>query len=452
MTETTADKKPTAESGTMQPMPNPDNVEKRSRSTNRTLYAAVAVLILLTAVPVLRLTGGDTGLRIPILGAIALITVFVVAKDHGSMMSPNVAVAGSAFIACGAVSNLMASDRYQWITFAAFAGVAVTGIVLGASVAAHNLVRPVFQWVIGIAAAQCAYAVYEVLVSADPLWRGARVLPDGESVAIRSELIEGFTRAQGTLGHPLVLAALTLMAVTLTIATDAVPRTPARLTLLAVFTAGILASGSRNAVLLLGALLVILWGAKSGRVMAARAVFFGIPIGAIAGILAIARIGEFFDSGSYSHRAGAFEVIPRLFDIRGFLTTVFGDGSASTPRLQTAGLLQSDRFIAIDNQVLLLFIQYGLAGVLLVMGLFVAALRRDQGTARIVIAVWVVQFFVFDVLAWPSSAFLVWLAVGIAVSNRKVIPSVDAQDLPNQSTVQEWSEPRVHDVRYFTSR
>ncbi|WP_143546273.1 hypothetical protein [Rhodococcoides fascians] len=378
------------------------------------------MIAILTLIPVLRLTGADTSLRLPVLALIAIATIGVVIKDGGTTLHPSTGVAGTAFLVVGCIANLRADDTYQWLALGSMVGIAASGTILGASLVQHNVVRPVFQWVIGIAAAQCAYAVVEVMAGIEPLWRGARVMPDGESVAIRSELIEGFARAQGTLGHPLVLAALALMAVTLTIATDAVPRLPARLSLLAVLTAGILASGSRNAVIVLGALLLILWGARTWTAMLGRAMFFGIPILLVAAILGSERIAEFFDSGSYSHRAGALEVVPKLFNIRDFPTLMFGDGSASTPRLQNAGLLQSDRFIAIDNQFLLLFIQYGLAGTLLVSGILIAAIRRDRGTARVVIGVWLAQFFIFDALAWPSSAMLLWLSVGIAASLRKV--------------------------------
>ncbi|WP_167675292.1 hypothetical protein [Rhodococcus sp. B10] len=392
---------------------------ERQRSATLTLAAVAAVLVILTAIPVLRLTGSDTVLRLPVLALIAAVTFGVLIKDGGTTLNPRAGVAGVAFLVVGCVANLRADDSYQWLSLGAMVGIAAAGSILGASTVQHDVVRPLFQWVIGLALVQCVYAVYEAFAEPDPLWRGARVLPDGESVALRSELLDGFDRAQGTMGHPLVLAALALTAVTLVIATDAVRSNPVKVALVAVLGAGILATGSRNAVILLVGLLVVLWGAASWNVMVGRAVVFGIPVAVIAVILGQQKIADLFDSGSYSHRAGAIEVVPRLTSIRDFATMIFGDGSASTPRLQNAGLLQSDRFIAIDNQFLLLFIQYGLAGTLLITGLLVAAIRRDRGAARVVLAVWLVQFFIFDVLAWPSSAFVVWLAVGIAVSTRK---------------------------------
>ncbi|NIL77581.1 hypothetical protein [Rhodococcus sp. B10] len=403
----------------------------RTPSAKITLAATVGVILALTAIPVLRLTGADTALRLPILAAIALVTIVTVVKDRGTTLRPGVIVALGMFIVSGSIANLRANDSYQWLTLAAFAGIAIAGLVLGASVRAHGVERPVFRWVIGVAAAQSLYAIYEVVSGAEPLWRGANIRRDGESIRLQSTLIDGFERAQGTLGHPLVLAALALIAVSMIVATDAVAKAHYRVALIVLLAGGIVASGSRNAVLVLIALVLVTWGASTWGAMAARGLFFGVPLALIGLALSEDRIRELLDSGSFTHRAGAIAVVPRLSDVRGFLSMAFGDGSASTPRLLNAGLLQSDRFLAIDNQFLLLFIQYGLAGLVLICGLIFAAIQRDAGAVRLMLVVWIAQFFIFDVLAWPSSAILLWLCVGLAYSRRA--PSQDNESVEDRA-------------------
>ncbi|WP_285189975.1 hypothetical protein [Rhodococcus sp. MEB041] len=396
-----------------------------------TRRAGILLVLILTCVPVLRLEPADARYRLAVLAVVAVTTLAVFLKDGGLALQPRILPLGVSLVAVGTAANLRANDAYQWLAFGALVGIAGAGFVVGSSMARHDVVRPVFRWLIAIVTAQAAYAVYEAREGIDPLWRGATVdSATGRSTPLRSELIEGYFRAQATYGHPLVLASACLMAVVLVVTTDAVLKNSHRFLLVGVLSAGIVASGSRNAVIILAGVLLFVWGARNWRVTAARALFFGTPLAFIAVILLWDRIQEFIGTGSFYHRAGAFDVVTKLFERRDLVPLMVGDGSASTPRLQRQGVLQSATFVAIDNQFILLFIQYGLLGLGLVAALILLGFRSKDRGLRLVMAVWLVQFFVFDVLAWPSAAMLLWLAVGIGAYTAPTAVPESVEDRP----------------------
>lgn len=403
-------------------------------SATLTRRAGILLVLILTCVPVLRLEAADAQYRLAVLAVVAVTTLVVFLKDGGIALPPRVLPVGISLVAVGTAANLRADDAYQWLSLGAMVGIAAAGIVVGSSMARHDVVRPVFRWLIAIVTVQAAYAVYEAREGIDPLWRGAVVDPaTGKSTPLRSELIEGYFRAQATYGHALVLASACLMVVVLILTTDAVPKNSHRFALLTVLSAGIIASGSRNAVIILAVVLLFVWGARNWRVTAARALFFGTPLAFIAIVLLWDRIQTFIETGSYYHRAGALDVVTRLFERRDLVPLMIGDGSASTPRLQRQGILQSATFIAIDNQFVLMFIQYGLLGLGLVVALIYLGFRSKDRAVRLVLTVWLVQFFVFDVLAWPSAAMLMWLVVGVgAYTAPTAAPEPLVEDRPVQ--------------------
>ncbi|MEU2002079.1 hypothetical protein ACH47B_13405 [Rhodococcus sp. NPDC019627] len=393
-------------------------------------------LAILFAVPIMRVSGEHTFLRIPVLASIVALAALALARSKARVSGRLLAALGG-ILATGTLANLRVDDPYQWSTLGMFGIIAATGLIFGAATVRMDAIRPVYACVVFLAAAEAALALFELQTVMEPLWRGGKVLPDGESVAMRSELIPGLLRAQGTFAHPLILASVLLVAVAITLGSDVfVGKAWMKWGVTALCTAGIAASGSRNAVILLALLFIALAGKRALRGLWARLVIYGVPLAVIAAILLYPQLSYVVTTGSWTHRIGSITALPEFAFGRDTLTMFIGDGTASTPRLLQAGLLFSNRFLAVDNQFVLILIQFGLIGFVLMCGILVAALSRSSRLTRILLALFVAQFFVFDVLAWPSVAVLLWIAVGLAFStapqSEEPMPTLSPRSAPMQ--------------------
>lgn len=380
-----------------------------------TLIAGAALL----AVPIMRVSSADSGLRMPILALVSALAVVAFIRSKAKIPGwPCAAVLG--LLAVGTVANLRAADPYQWSSLGVLVLIAFAGLAFGSAVASVDALRPVYAGVIYASLAASALAVVEFLTEMEPLWRGGRVLSDGQSVAMRSDLLPGYVRAQATFGHPLILAAVLLVAVALALGSDVFAKRSTRWLVVALLAAGILASGSRNAAVLLALLLIAMAGKRAFRGWLPRLVFFGVPFAIIGFALFASEIASALASGSFTHRFGSISVLPQYAFGRDTVGMLFGDGAASTPRLLRSGFLQSDNFLAVDNQFMLALVQFGLLGFLAFAAVTVVAFRRARGLSRILIALFAAQCFIFDLLAWPAVALMLWFTIGtIAAETQK---------------------------------
>lgn len=378
------------------------------------MTAAGGALLVLAAVPILRIHEHDTlQVAIPVL---VLVLAGIAATREGvprGLAKPAALLV--LLLALEAAATARVEDDNEWAALAVTAAVAVTGLGFGAVAVVRGAWPRLRALLVWAALAEAAFAVVEVFYLSAPLWRGATILPTGHSIPLRSQLLEGLPRAQGTFGHPLPLAFFLLVALAFVLRDQTFRR--GRWLATVVLLAGIAASGSRNA-LLFAAILLVLKGGRSSLVVRAP-----LLIGLVAGVALLAMpklapaMDEFAGTGSFTHRAGAVESVGRLMD-RDLFPVLFGDGASSTPRLFRQGLLQSDGLLAVDNQVVLTVAQNGLVGLAVLAVLLVGAVRRARAGVRVALIVAVGQFAVFDVLTWPASAFLVWLLVGAAFAGR----------------------------------
>lgn len=383
-------------------------VATRPPSTTAAVAALVAVAVVV-AIPVNRLQDGYGSLRslVPLL----LAALAAVAAIRCRPLAANLVAVVMGVLGFAVLATVQHSDQGAWRNLVLFAVTALAGVLLGGSVAAARAGRPVGIGLVVLAAAEAGYAAYEALGGAEPLWVGAAIRPDGTSAPLPNLLIDGLTRAQGTFGHPLPLACFLLVALVIALRLRPFPRL-ARLALVLLLVAGLVATGSRNALILAG-LIVFLKagrGAASGRMAALVA---GSAVALMVALPSLSSTyGSFAETGSFTHRIGTLDSMGRLLTERDAIASLFGDGSASAFRLFRQGFFAADGLFAVDNQIVLLLAEYGLVGVVAVVWLLAAAVSRSRGTARVVLLVLLAQFFIFDALAWPGVAVLLWGAVG----------------------------------------
>lgn len=299
---------------------------------------------------------------------------------------------------------------------------------------------------IGLALAESVYALVEAFVLGTHLWQSPTAVSFVDLQVLSSDspdqdlllnpFISGLERAQGTLGQPLPLGLLLLVAVAFLLRIVK-PALLIRCAMIAVLLAGIVASGSRNSLLV--AVVIILFFAGS-RLSAARGLIatavlaIGLMGAVVGGFLTANGLAEVAASGSYTHRAGAFESVPKLLD-RPTLRSLSGDGVGSSPRLFREGLLQSDKLQVIDNQIVTSLAHAGLIGALcLILLAGLALLTCDTKMRPAVIAV-VLTFVIFDSVLWPSAAMVTMLVMGAALRRPDLVEAAERHAAARRSAV-----------------
>lgn len=389
------------------------------RETTMVSVVGCGVVCILVAVPVLRLNDENETLQVAVPAAVLGLVLLVALRRTGLRQAGRPAVIALLIVVLEAVSTAWADDINQWQNLAITGVVTLGGVLVGSAVAVTGVWYRLRALIVWLASAEAAYAVVEVWRGLPPLWRGGLILPNGQSIVMRSQLFGGFQRAQGTLGHPLPLAGILLVGLALVLR-DHVERQATRRLMIPVLLAGILATGSRSAMLLAAALVML----RAGRSRLAIRVPFMVGGALVAGALAAATLDRWFAgfsaTGSFSHRTGAIDAAGRLFTERDVPGVLLGGGAASGLRLYQQGLLQADGLIAVDNQFVLTFAEVGLIGLALLVIVLTGALLHARAGVRAALVVSVIQFAVFDALAWPSTSVVIWLLVGVAYAGTSV--------------------------------
>jgi hypothetical protein len=137
-------------------------------------------------------------------------------------------------------------------------------------------------------------------------------------------------------------------------------------------------------------------------------------------------------TGSLTHRLGALEAVGRLSG-RTAAEVLFGSGAGSSSHLFDQGLLQTDGFLAVDNQLVTTFATGGAVGVFFLLAAVLIGLLGGDRTTRAAALVPVLLFFSFDVLQWPATAVL--LAVLVALGTSVARTAADDAGLPPAADV-----------------
>ncbi len=367
------------------------------------LLAAGVTTALNLLVPVSRMEPDILRFVVPLTG-LALAAIAAV-RTPGWMKWMTLPVA---YLSFTGVVALTQSGFLLWLLSAA---TLISGTVLGTALRSADRVdrfAVVFAW---FAAALGVAATLEYALGWPPAWRGAVINADGTSYPLHQVLIAG-TRAQATLGHPLPLSTILVLALAVLLLHRTRHQVMRAIGIVAV-TAGLIAAGSRNALILAVGLVLFLAARRltTMRVPAFAAIFVAALVG-----LVWASETEFTGTGSYTHRIEAMESVTNLLTERSPVEVIFGSTAGGVPELYARGLLQSDGLEAIDNQYVHTFAADGLIGVLMLGAIGVLAFVRATPHGRILIGVLATQGMIFDYLAWPPTALIAWIIFSSALS------------------------------------
>lgn len=372
---------------------------------------AISVVALM-AIPVFRLTAAENGLRVAVPVVLVLASAAVAVRIKPVLPSA-LTILLIIYFGADAIATSLVGDPNEWsfaIVNFVVAGAAIVFASAASKIGAWSIVARVL---ILAAACEAAIGLYEVFYLANPIWRGGRILADGSSTWIRNEVVASLPRAQGTFGHPLPFA-LTLALGAILVVRTRIWTGAVRFGLYALLASGVFVSGSRNAMILFVALTMLAFVLPS---LLPRLHVIGVAL--LAGLVIafpflVEKTNELLDSGSVTHRLGAIESIPDLLSMRGLTAVVIGDGTASTPRLFSAGLLQVDGFNAVDNQYVLTLAQNGIVGLGILAAIIIIGIRQASVSLRILLIAIMVSGMIFDLLAWPAIAFWVWFLIAAA--------------------------------------
>lgn len=315
------------------------------------------------------------------------------------------------------ITMLNEADDLAWNQYQRQLFLGVTFLILGVAVALEgheSLARSIAL----LGCFQSVFAVYESLTNPSPLWYSPVPSDWGSDLLrLRSEIFDGYLRAQGTFGHPLFLSCFLLVAFafTLRIRTWSIVT---RVVVMLLLLAGMLAAGSRSSVLIALSLLAF-YGLKQFSIFRGIAcTFVLLVLGWALEVASTTVVQGFFESGSVSHRRNAVDSIPLIFS-QDLGPLLLGNGWYSRGLLFSNGYMKTDGLYAVDNQFVSLLVTAGLVGVVLFLGIFILALRAAVGTvvAPALVAMFC-MYFVIDVhdyaLPWSLLCLLIGLASGSA--------------------------------------
>lgn len=396
----------------------------RAPEGERRFAAAATVLLVLVAVPFTRIpSGGEVTASV----ALAFLALGVLGVAGTRTRPPRSALLGAALLLVLGVVTAASPDHAGLLRFAPFVVAVVPLFVLLAGADAAARVRTL-RFVVLLAVLEAGFAIVEPLVGAPQLWAAAKINAAGLVKTLPNPLLPELVRAQGTLGHPLALGVLLLVAVTLLLRDAAGLRRGTRIAAGLVLAAGLLASGSRSSLLLAVVLAVVFvprW--RFGRRLVVAALS-ALAVVVIAVVVAAPVLERWLASGSATHRIGALDALTGLLR-QPPLQLLLGNGWASSGRMFAQGLLQTDGLKAVDDEFVLLLSQGGLLSVALLVAMLVLAFRSaDRALLPALVAV-TATLLVFDMLAWPSAAALVALVLAIATRPPAAVdPAAARQD------------------------
>lgn len=387
------------------------------------LFLALAIFVsAVVLVPTTNLAGNDI-LRLLVPSVCATSAVLALLRRGSTIRLPSGTLrAFLGFFLALFVASSFYRDPGGMEALRTYAFLAALAAVLAENLTARERLY-FFRFITVLAAIQALVSWIEYGFLVEPLW-GAPISPlTGLPTSPPNELFGiGHSRAQGTLGHPLIASLFMVVGLAVNVAEKELWPRSVRWLLSLVIISAALPNGSRSGLLIMVGVVLLL----TGTVRTAAKVARFVCVAAIAPLLATELglfksdlLQTFVGSGSVTHRAGAFQALPRLLG-QDPLPLLFGNGFLSRDRMFRSGLLQLDGFAAVDNQLVLTLSEAGLIGALILIGVFFSSIKMGADGGRAAMLALIPMMFVFDVLSWASTLVLFATLIGLCSLKRTV--------------------------------
>ncbi len=277
-----------------------------------------------------------------------------------------------------------------------------------------------------LAAAQTVLGLAEVFGSVEPVW-GYRGGLEREN-PFQTDLV----RAQGTMGHPIVLGYLEGLAVVLAWANPFRLRQAVRLPLLSAAVVGLVLSGTRSAVLVAAIAIAAHIVLRLDAFRLLRSLFLLLAAAVLVAVLdfGLTQLAlDTIDSGSWVHRLGSLQAVPNLLGREGW-ELWWGSGYGSERELFSRGyIVLTYGLPVVDNFFVYLLGTTGIVGLGLTLAILVVSFLRGQRYVKAAVIYVMGMFFSFDTTVWFSSGVLMFVVLALAASyqgggdtGRRVVP------------------------------
>ncbi|WP_160096570.1 O-antigen ligase family protein [Rhodococcus sp. T7] len=273
-----------------------------------------------------------------------------------------------------------------------------------------------------VAVAQTLIAFIELVVTHIPILWGYGRYADGTEVKLANPLLgPEIVRTQGTMGHPIVLSTLLVIAVLIIIDGGTIRTRWIKYPIFGLLAFGLLISGTRSAFVALAIAVVF----SSVLHVNARDRWRNlITVLAVSGTLLIFDFGirqiwaDLVGSGSYTNRAAAISALPGLFNLN-ISRLLLGSGFGSENDLFQAGYLQQNGFRIVDNQLVTTIATNGLFGFVILIALITVGIAKGNSLFGSALVAMGVMMFSFDYLRWPAIAFLFFILVALGAGSTR---------------------------------
>ncbi|TQC44238.1 O-antigen ligase domain-containing protein [Rhodococcus sp. WS4] len=273
-----------------------------------------------------------------------------------------------------------------------------------------------------MAIAQTLIASVELYVTHTPILWGYGRYADGSEVKLPNPLLgPEMIRTQGTMGHPILLATLLVIAILIVVNEETIRNPWIKFSIVGILAFGLLISGTRSAFVALAIAIIF---ASVLHVNARKRWRNLFAVLTVAGTLLVFDFGirqvwaDLVGSGSYTNRAAAISALPGLFDLD-INRLLLGSGFGSENDLFRAGFLQQNGFRIVDNQLVTTIATNGLFGFGVLIALIAVTLRSADSLYGSALVAMVVMMFSFDYLRWPATGFLFFLLLALGAGSRR---------------------------------
>ncbi|MCY1694131.1 hypothetical protein [Curtobacterium sp. SL109] len=219
-------------------------------------------------------------------------------------------------------------------------------------------------------------------------------------------VLSGFTRTEGTLGHPIVAGVAMLGGMVVLLAASM----PGRWKFVgsAVLLVGIFTTGSSS--VYIAALVAVVGPLVFVGRAASRVIKVSLLVAVGAWLLGHREIFEPVVNDvsgiNSTHRLNSIQAIPNLLTLRPLAQGLVGSGWGSEETNYRLGFLKNDYFYTVDNMFATTMMAAGITGFLLIIAFIIASFVHASRAGRVALLPMVVMMLSFDVLQWASAGAL----------------------------------------------
>ena len=298
--------------------------------------------------------------------------------------------------------------------------------IVGSVVVQQGLARRFGGFLLAMGAGLVLLTVIETLIPWSALRSAVFANADGEYI-VRANTILGdwLNRAQATFGYPIPLALFLALCLVIALVSTEL-RAPLRVSLVTAFSIGILLTGTRSALIAVGAgvgayLLSRLFSARRER-LSRREWILPAVLTAAAGVGAAVYLARSIATADFSltHRLGMLgSVLDAAFD-RHPVSVLVGGGRGSVAQAVADGVLVSDGHAAMDNTYAFVLYSYGVVGLIALITAVGFALWHATHVMRAALVTVLTGFAFLDGTEWHALALVLFLLLGMGSSARRV--------------------------------